>query len=207
VDLIPVFLPNESAFTGLIAYGSMKRWSKSMRLMRCFAAILVCLLLAAPLRAQKDKREPLTEAQIDQVRGAGIDPNARVILYTKFLDEHAETIKELTSRVRSAGRSRRLDDALQDFTALMDELSSNLDVYSERRADVRKALKPLTEATERWLGTLRALAAEPAFDLALKEAIETGKDLDDQAQLLLGAQTEYFKVHKDERGQERKEPK
>jgi len=178
-----------------------------MRSMRCVAVILACLLMAAPLRPQKNKREPLTDAQIDQIRDAGTDPNQRVVLYTKFLDEDAATIKELSKRVRSAGRSRRLDDALQDFTALMDELSSNLDVYSERRADVRKALKPLTEATERWLGTLRALAAEPAFDLALKEAIETGKDLDDQAQLLLGAQTEYFKVHKDERGQERKEPK
>ena len=50
-----------------------------MRSMRCVAAILACLLLAAPLRAQKNKREPLTDAQIDQIRDAGIDPNQRVV--------------------------------------------------------------------------------------------------------------------------------
>jgi hypothetical protein len=178
-----------------------------MRAVRCFAAILACLLVAAPLRAQKEKREPLTEAQIDQIRETGLDPNARVVLYTKILDEHAETIKGLASRVRSPGRSRRLDDEVQDFTALMDELGSNLDVFSKRKSDIRKALKPLTEATERWLETLRALAAEPAFNLALKEAIESGEDLAGQAKTLLADQTEYFKLHKDQQGQERAEPK
>ena len=49
-------------------------------------------------------------------------------------------------------RGRRLDDELQDLTALMDEFGSNLDVYSDRHADIRKSLKPLTAATQRWLG-------------------------------------------------------
>jgi hypothetical protein len=177
-----------------------------MRLMRCFAAILAGLLLSAPLRAQKVKREPLTDAQIDQIRDTGMEPNERVVLYTKFLDEHAKTIKQLTSRVRSAGRGRRLDNELQDFTALMDELNSKLDFDSERKADIRKALKPLAEATDRWLGTLRGLAAEPAFEVARAEAIESGEDLAGQAKRLLDEQTEYFKEHKDERGQERKAP-
>ncbi|MGA3373093.1 MAG: hypothetical protein ABSC48_15150 [Terracidiphilus sp.] len=172
--------------------------------MRSSAVILACLLLVARLCAQKQKREPLTDAQADQVAAAGTEPNERVALYTKFLDEHAETIKGLTSRVRSAGRSRRLDDELQDFTALMDELNANLDVYSERKSDIRKALKPLTEATERWLETLRALSAEPAFELARTEAIESAEDLAGQAKRLLAEQTEYFKLHKDEQGQERK---
>ena len=178
-----------------------------MRPLRRFAAFLVCLLLAAPLCAQKEKREPLTEAQIEKIREAGIDPSERVTIYTKILDEHAETIKGLTKRSISAGRSRHLDDELQDFTALMDELGSNLDIYSERKADIRKALKPLNEATEHWLAILRALAGEPAFDLSRKEAIESGEDLADQAKRLLTEQTEYFDLHKDEKGQERAEPK
>jgi hypothetical protein len=177
-----------------------------MRSMRCVAAILACLLMAAPLRAQKNKREPLTDAQIDQIRDAGAEPNQRVALYTKFLDEDAATISGLSKRVRSAGRSRRLDDALQDFTALMDELSSNLDVYDQRKADIRIALKPLTEATGRWLETLRALASEPGFEVARTEAMESGGDLAAQAKSLLEEQTAYFKLHKEEKGQERKEP-
>ena len=175
--------------------------------MRCFAIMLAFLLLAAPLCAQKEKREPLTEAQIDQIREAGIDPNGRVSLYTKFLDEHAATIKGLGSRVRSDQRARRLDSELQDFTALMDELGSNLDVYSDRKADIRKALKPLYESSQRWLGMLRALAGESAFDLARKEAIESGEDLADQVSRLQNEQTEYFNLHKDQRQQERAEPK
>lgn len=89
----------------------------------------------------------------------------------------------------------------------MDELGSNLDVYSDRKADVRKALKPLTETSQHWLGMLRALAGEPGFDLARKEAIESAEDLADEAKRMETEQTEYFKLHKDEQGQDRAEPK
>jgi hypothetical protein len=178
-----------------------------MRPVRNFVHILICLFLVTPLLAQKEKREPLTEAEIEQIREAGIYPNDRVNLYTKFLNEHADTIKGLTNRAKSAARARRLDDELQDFTALMDELGSNLDTFSDRRADIRKALKPLTEATPRWLAILNALAGEPGFDLARKEAIESGEDLADQAKRLLSEQTEYFNIHKDEANQDRAEPK
>src|SRR5208282_1348540 len=115
------------------------------------AILLVCLSLCAPLLAQKEKREPLTEAQIDQIREAGIYPNDRVDLYTKFLNEHADLIKGLAKRAKSDARARRLDDELQDFTALMDELGSNLDTFSDRHADLRKSLKALNEAAPKWL--------------------------------------------------------
>jgi hypothetical protein len=174
---------------------------------RCFAAILACLFVAVPLHSQLEKREPLTEVQIEKIREAGIDPDERVRLYTQFLDEHAEVIKGLTNRAKSAARGRRLDDELQDFTALMDEFGSNLDLYSDRHADIRKSLKPLPAATQKWLGILRALAGEPSFDLARKEAIESGEDLADQATRLLREQTEYFNLHKDEQRQDRAEPK
>ena len=98
-------------------------------------------------------------------------------------------------------------NALQDFTALEDELGDNLDIYSDRKADIRKSLKGLTEATPRWQGILRALAGEPGFDLARKEAIESGEDLSDQARRLLQEQIDYFKLHHDEKGQDRAEPR
>lgn len=178
-----------------------------MRAIFRLVAILICLCAAAPLLAQKEKREPLTEAQIDQIREAGLFPNERVDLYTKFLNEHAEVIKGLAGRAKSEARSRRLDDELQDFTALMDELGSNLDIYSDRRADIRKSLKSLSEATQNWLKILRALTGELGFDLARKETIESGEDLADQATSLLKEQTDYFNLHKDEQGQDRAEPK
>ena len=178
-----------------------------MHPIRCVASILACLVFAPPLPAQVEKREPLTEAQIEQIREAGVYPDGRVKLYTQFLNEHADVIKGLSNRAKSAARGRRLDGELQDLPALMDEFASNLDVYSDRHADIRKSLKPLPAATQRWLGILRALAGEPAFDLARKEAIESGEDLADQATRLLQEQTDYFNLHKDEEGQERAEPK
>ena len=178
-----------------------------MRAVRSLAPILICLFFAALLFAQKDKPEPLTAAQIEEIREAGIYPNDRINLYTKYLNEHADTIKGLTNRSKSIARGKRLDEELQDLTALMDELGANLDQYSERHADMRKALKSLAEASEHWLGILRALPGEPNFDLARKEAIESEEDLAGQAKRLLTEQTEYFNLHKDEQGQERAEPK
>jgi hypothetical protein len=173
----------------------------------CVLIITLSCLSTAPLPAQKEKREPLTAPQIEEIREAGIYPDDRVNLYTKFINEHADTIKGLTSRGKSPSRAQHLDNELQDFTALMDELGTNLDVYSERKSDIRKALKALNESTPRWLGILRALAGEPGFDVARKEAIESGEDLADQAKRLLTEQTDYFAQHKDQQGQDRAEPK
>jgi ABC-type transporter Mla subunit MlaD len=181
--------------------------SEVCRIETAVSAILLCLLVAAPLCAQKHKREPLTEAQMEKIAEAGIDPNARVALYTQFLNEHADAIKALTNRKVSDARASRLNDALEDFTALMDELGDNLDQFADRKADFRKSLQVLSEATPRWQGILRALAGEPGFNLARKEAIESGEDLAEQAKRLLQEQADYFRQHPDEAGQDRAEPK
>jgi len=178
--------------------------------MRSCRIILISFLFlgaAGLLPAQKEQRQPLTEAQIDKIREAGIYPDERIKLYTSFLDEHAETIKSLTNRRQSVARGKRIDDELLDLTALMDELGSNLDQYSERKADMRVSLRKLNEAAPRWLGILRTLAGEAYFDEARKEAIEAGEELADEAKRLLAEQTEYFLTHKEEKGQERAEPK
>jgi DNA gyrase/topoisomerase IV subunit A len=177
--------------------------------MRCWRAFVISLIFVGAvcrMPAQKEQRQPLTEAQVDKIREAGIFPDERIGLYTKFMDEHAETIKGLTNRRTSGARGKRIDDELLDLTALMDELGSNLDQYSERKADIRASLRKLSEAAPKWLGILRALAGEPTFDEARKEAIEAGEELSDEARRLLSEQTAYFETHKQEKGQERAEP-
>jgi len=175
--------------------------------MRPFLVSLFCLLLSAPLAAQQQKREPLTEKQQDQIEEAGIDPVARVDLYVKFLNDYSDTIKGLIPRAKSASRSRRIDDELQDFSALMDELGDNLDVFSQRKADLRKSLKGLNESIQHWQAVLRDLPSEPGFELSLKEAIDSTNDLTDQAREITADQEAYFKAHPDEKGQDRAEPK
>lgn len=175
--------------------------------MRWALAAVFCLGLATVAAAQKEQRQPLNDAQIEKIREAGIYPDERIKLYTQFLDERATTIKGLTNRAKTGARAKRLDDELQDFTALMDELGSNLDQYSDRKADMRISLKKLNEATPRWLIILKALPGEPTFDEARKEAIEAEEDLADEAKRLQTEQETYFAAHKDEKGQERAEPK
>ena len=175
--------------------------------MRTLVAIICCLLFATSLQGQKKKREPLTQAQMEKIAEAGIDPNARVGLYTQYLNEHADAIKALSNRARSDARASKLNGSLEDFAALLDELGDNLDTFSDRKADIRKSLKPLTDAVPRWQGILRTLIGESGFDLARKEAIESSEDLASQSQRLLTEQTEYFKQHPDEAGQDRWEPK
>jgi hypothetical protein len=169
--------------------------------------LVFCFLLCASLAAQKEKREPLTEVQQDQIAEAGIDPVARVDLYVKFLNEHSETIRSMIKRAKGPARTHRLDDELLDFAALMDELGDNLDVYSGRNADLRKSLKGLNEGVQGWQGVLHDLPSEPGFELALKEALDSAGDLSTQAKQITTDQEAYFKAHPDEKNQDRSEPK
>ncbi|HLY40718.1 MAG TPA: hypothetical protein VKR52_05860 [Terracidiphilus sp.] len=171
------------------------------------AAILSSLFCAIqPSFAQKQHRDVLTPAQVEEIREAGIDPDGRVKLYTKYLNERADTIESLTKRGHSAPRAHRLDNELQDFAALMDELGSNLDEYGDRKADLRKSLKFLNESAQHWVAILHNLPSEPGFELSLKDATDGGQDLADEAKQMLTEQTAYFNEHKDQRGQDRAEP-
>ena len=103
--------------------------------------------------------------------------------------------------------AQRLNGELKDFAALIDELDDNLDVYSERKADIRKSLKGLNEGIARWQAVLHALPSEPGFELSLKEAFDSIGDLSDSAKQITTDQEAYFKAHPDEKGQDRYEPK
>jgi hypothetical protein len=67
-------------------------------------------------------------------------------------------------------------------------------------------LKELNEAIPRWQEILHGLPSEPGFEISLEGALESSNDLADQAKQLLADQTEYFKAHKNESGQQRAEP-
>ncbi len=166
----------------------------------------MCLFLAAPLRAQRHRRDPLTQAQADQIAEAGIDPDARIGLYTKFLNEHADALQALARRIPSGARDHQMESDLEDFTNLMDELGNNLDTYGGRRADMRQSLTKLNEAIPRWQQMLHALPNNHAVTLYLQDANDSIGDLASQAKKLLVSQTAYFETHKKQRGQQRYEP-
>lgn len=191
-------------------WGSMTavriREGKVMKASGRFFSGLAILCIAASAGSQHVRRQVLTEAQIEKVREAAVDPDERIKLYTQFINDHADTLKSLSGRAKSGARTKRLDDELQDLTALMDELASNLDQYGDRKADMRISLKKLNEDVPKWIDMLKSFPTEPSYDEARKEALGSGKDLAEDAKKLLDEQTVYFANNKKAKGQERQEP-
>lgn len=172
---------------------------------RLAAACLFSLVLVVPLRAQRNQVDPLTPAQQDKIAEAGIDPDVRIHLYTKFLDDDADVIRRLVNRTER-DRDFAMDRQLQKFSALLDELSSNLDEYGGRKADLRKSLKSLDEAVPRWQELIKGLPNRYAFQISRANAMDSLSDLADQTKELTADQRAYFKEHKKAKGQQRAEP-
>ena len=57
--------------------------------------LTVLAMLALPLTAQKRQRDPLTEAEVDQMREAADFPNKRLELLVKFNRDRVAQIDQL----------------------------------------------------------------------------------------------------------------
>jgi hypothetical protein len=180
----------------------MRGW----RVGAALAGMIVCAFATTMVAAQREHHDPLTEPEMEKIRDAGIDPSLRIKLYSDFVKEHVETVVALSKRIPSVARDKKMDQALQDLSSLIDELGSNLDQYGDRKADLRPALKGLAKDSPEWLAELKAIRPAQSFRLSLEDATDAEKDLVDQSAELLKDQTAYFKLHKDQKGQERAEP-
>jgi len=125
--------------------------------------VLLLLLLVATSFAGR-KRDPLTDAEADQIREMAMDPGKRMRLYIKFTEARLESIDQLRADPKeAAGRGKRIHDLLEDFTALLDEINDNLDQYQGRplekdeKKDFHKALKEVVMAVDRYDSHLRML--------------------------------------------------
>jgi hypothetical protein len=119
--------------------------------------VLLLSLLAGPALAQTRERDPLTDAEIDQMREAADYPNKRLELLVHFAKERIGMIGVLRSDPPSATRPKQIHDYLQDFITLLDETDDNIDMYSSHHSDMRKGLKLLIEADSEWQLQLRQL--------------------------------------------------
>jgi hypothetical protein len=135
-----------------------------------FACAAILVLLLTTLASAK-RRDPLTEAEADQVRQAALEPYKRVKLFIKFSDARLESIDQLRADPKQAdGRGRKIHDLLEDFTALMDEVNDNLDQYQGRalskddRKDFHKGLKEVIEACDKWEAHLKTLQTAAETD-------------------------------------------
>jgi len=120
-----------------------------------FIVALSCLAIHAA--AQKSDRDPLTPAEVDQMREAADYPNKRLELMVRFARERIAMIELLRSDPPSPTRPKEIHDYLQDFLTLLDETDDNIDMYESHKADMRKGLKLLIEANSEWQLQLRQL--------------------------------------------------
>ena len=158
-----------------------------MRLSR--SKLILCLLLVLSLSgfASGRRRDPLTEAEVDQIREASDKPQKRFHLYVTFAKARLATIDQLRADPKLAeGRGQQVHDLLEDFQSLVDETEANLDDYREKKADLIKPLTELVEAESDWKLKLRALKEANApeakeYEFVLQNAIEAVNDSSDSA--------------------------
>jgi len=147
--------------------------------MRPAKKILVFVLLLTMVAAAR-RRDPLTEAESDQLREVAMEPGKRLKLYIKFAETRLLAIDQLRSDPKAAdGRGKKIHDLLEDFTAILDEINDNLDTYEGRqlnkddRKEFHKGLKEVIEAADKFELKLRTLkSAEETDPQARKEAAD-----------------------------------
>ena len=145
----------------------------------CVLTLLVPCGLS-PAAAQK--RDPMSDAEVDQMREAADYPNKRLELMVRFAKERIAMIGLLHSDPPSETRPKQIHDYLEDFITLLDETDDNIDVYAQHRTDMRKGLKLVIEADSEWQLNLRQLKEQsppdelPKYSFVLANAIDTVAD-------------------------------
>jgi hypothetical protein len=169
------------------------------------SGLLIALLLAVGLELQAQRhREPLTQAEIDQIRDASWEPKQRLTLYIQFARARLVKLEQMRNDPKSTDRPRQTHDLLDDFQLLYDELNDNIDTYVDRKDDIRKPLKLIVEADTEFQAKLRALkdaADVPAaefhqYEFVLTNVLEAVDTSSDDHRKLLADQEDAAKHKK-----------
>jgi hypothetical protein len=125
--------------------------------MKLAPGAICCVMLLLPMASAVPRHDPLTPAEIDQLRDTAQEPDQRLNLYVKFARARLASLEQVRSDPKVTDRGQETHDRLQDFLDLYDELNDNIDTYADRKEDLRKALKPIIEADTEFEAKLRAL--------------------------------------------------
>lgn len=158
----------------------------------CLAFVLVAL--HPPIHAQADDNA-LSNAEIEQLRESAYVPNDRVLLFIKLLDTRTKAIEDLFAHPRKPGREQDTHDLLNQFNSIANELEDNLDDYSTRHRDVRKALPKLIDATERWSSAIKTPPDDETYNISRRLALEAIRDIHDDTTQLIEDQKTWFAAH------------
>lgn len=169
------------------------------RRIACFLVAILVLGVAPRLHAQEDQNDPLTPDEVQQIRENAIHPDERIKLYMKFIGQRLDELKQLVGNTGTRDRNANIRAKLEEFTHLCDEIQENLDTYDSAHADIRKSLKELVSASERWPDVLHQIPQERAYEFSQKMAQEAANSVQDEAKHLSAEQDVYFDIHKKQR--------
>lgn len=156
------------------------------------------------LWAQERRRDPLNPLEIDQLRDAMIEPEARLKLYVQFSRDRMTKLDQIRNDPKTKERARQTHDMLEDFLAIYDELNDNIDMYVGRKDDIRGPLKLVIEADTEFQAKLRALKnsanTNPAefskYEFLLTDALDTVDSSADDHRKTVVEVDEYMKKKK-----------
>ena len=178
-------------------------------MIKIFVAILLLIPVAAV--AQRQKRDPLSDLEVDKLRDAAQTPDVRLKLYIEFARTRLDHLQQAKADTKAADRDQQMQDALQDFIDIFDELDDNVDTFADRDDDLRKALKPVIEADTEFGSKLRAFKSSlttsreefAKYDYLVGTALQAVDDGAKDHRSLLAEQEEKFKNKKEKPHKER----
>ena len=137
-----------------------------MRALAQAVALLLICVAGLPAPAQ-ERRDPLTEAETDQLRETSQDPVAKIGLYILFTRARMDAVDKARAdaSLSPQERGRKVHKALEDLGSLVDELSDNLESFAKRQMDMRKPLRQVLSMDGDFkarLGALKQQGSEPA---------------------------------------------
>lgn len=150
--------------------------------------------LVRPLTAQAHG-SALSDGEVEKLRDTAYFPPERVLAFISFLDQRTKEIDRLGTGPRRPGREQDIDDQMQQFASIADDLDDNLDEYDKHHRDIRKVLPKLVAATERWGTAIKTPPEHPTYILARKLALESLADVHQSAAELIDSQKAWFLAH------------
>ena len=158
--------------------------------------LLVMLCCTATHGFAQAGEDVLSQREVDSLRDAAFVPMDRILVFERILNDREKHLDDLLVKRRGhTDFAGEMHDVVDQMGAISDELNDNLDEYSRKHRDVRKALPKLIEATERWSTALRAPADDPGYAVVRRIALDNVKDTRALAQALQTELDAYFKAH------------